>query len=221
MTIDVVRPNDSLYPEAFRAIKNPPKEIFIRGNLELLNNPCSIAIVGARKCTDIGRKNAAEAAGFFAGKGYSIVSGLAIGIDTSAHKAALEAGGGTVAVVVGVKNISPKENAALARDILKGGGLLIAENPPGTPPQKYHFVLRDRLQSALSKAVLVIETDIDGGAMHTARFAMEQGKKVYCPDIAKFYSKDIPAVRGIKKLISGKIAATYSSLNIFPKALDF
>ena len=201
------------YPERMRVIKDqPPPFLYCKGNIDLLKEEKSVAVIGTRNATDEGFELGHLTAKFFADKGYNIVSGLATGIDTSAHQAALFAEGKTTAVLVDIQNIYPKENLLLSDDICNGDGLLFAENIPGTTIQGPLFARRDRLQSALSKAVFPIETDVAGGTMHTVEFAQKQKKKIFCPDLSKEdgYPINNPMAKGIRMLINEGKAEPYS-----------
>ena len=139
----------------------------------------TIAIVGTRYPSQVAKILTLQLSMKLARAGCTIVSGLALGIDAAAHASALEAGGHTVAVLgSGVLNIYPPQNRLLAKRILESGAL-VSEAHPRLAPNAQRLVSRNRIISALSGAVIVIESDVDGGAMHTARFAREQGRKVY------------------------------------------
>jgi len=121
-------------------------------------------------------------AGFFAEQGWSIVSGLARGVDTLCHEAALRAGGHTVAVLAnGLDTVYPRQNSELADRILAQGGALLSEQPPGTPALPKHLTRRNRIQSGMSVATIVMQTDIVGGTMHTARYTLLQGRLLAAP----------------------------------------
>lgn len=211
--IKVISYTDHLYPDLYKKISTPPVFLYCKGNLELLQHDKSIAVIGTRECSDIGYKIAKKTASFFSKKGFNIVSGLAIGIDTAGHEGALEAGGVTTAILVDVEKIYPKQNRELAERILRNDGLLIAENKPGFYSGKGAFVSRDRLQSALSLAIFPIETDIKGGTMHTVKFAKEQDRLIFCPDISKlknWYDPGFTKIRGIESLLASRDAFPYS-----------
>jgi DNA processing protein len=212
--IDIVTYWDDEYPTLYKAIKNPPAILYCKGDTSLLNKQ-SVAVVGTRKCSDYGKKIAFKTSMELASKEYVIVSGLALGIDTSAHKGAIEAKGKTIAVLIDVHNISPKKNILLSKKILDTGGLIIAENAPGIVQNQGLFVARDRLQSGLSLAVFSIETAIDGGTMHTAKFAKEQNRLLYCPDIHSIanYPLDSSIAGGTIKLIEDGKAEVYNNSN--------
>lgn len=205
---------DEEYPNSLKVIKKPPTFLFCRGNIKLLKEERSIAVIGTRNPTDGGYNIGYSTAKYFSSKDYNIVSGLALGIDTSAHIAAIDLKNKTTAVLVTIDNIYPKENQDLADTIIENGGLLLAENKPGTPIQGPLFVERDRLQSALSKAVFPIETDIKGGTLHTVRFAETQKKKVYCPRLKeeRLYKSHIgnPMSKGIDMLLNSNRAIPYN-----------
>jgi DNA processing protein len=167
-------------PERLRQLSSPPKQLFHAGaNLaELLQRP-TVAIVGSRKVTPYGHQITRKLAHNLAEQGIVIVSGLALGVDAIAHQAALEAGGLTIAVLPSpIEQIAPRSHVQLAQRILDGGGALISEYPDGTPPLRPYFVARNRLVAGLCDALLITEAALKSGSLHTARFALEQGKDV-------------------------------------------
>lgn len=165
---------DAAYPPMLRRIADPPPILWTRGLVPTL---AAVAVVGTRKPTDWSIRTAVLVAEAAVGRGFSVVSGLALGTDTTAHKASLAAGGTTIAVLgSGVDSPSPAANRGLADQIVEAGGCLIAEVPPGTKPSSRTLVARDRLQSGLSLATFVIQSGIPGGTMHTARFTIEQDR---------------------------------------------
>ena len=170
---------DENYPELLKQIYDPPKCLYVMGNLEILNTP-SIAIVGCREASEYGKKAATYFSYNLAKQGITIVSGLAKGIDSYSHIGALQAKGKTIAIIgSGLDIIYPKENEQLAKKIIEQGGAIISEYPLGTRPTQDHFPARNRIISGLSKAVLVVEAKEKSGSLITADFAMEQGKEVY------------------------------------------
>lgn len=142
-----------------------------------------LAVVGTRDPTSAGEAAARAITRSAVQAGFAIVSGLAPGIDEIAHATALDAGGRTAAVVAsGLDRIARPDHAAeLVARILEGGGALLSEQPPGTEASPETRVARNRIQTALADAVVVVEAGLEDGSMHTARFAVEQGKPLYCP----------------------------------------
>ncbi|EEE38422.1 DNA protecting protein DprA [Rhodobacteraceae bacterium KLH11] len=163
------------YPNALRDISDAPPMLWAIGNPALLRRP-TIAMVGARNCSSLGARMTRALATDLAKEDYIIASGLARGIDTSAHLAALATG--TIAVMAGgVDVIYPAENTDLARDIAKSG-LRLSEQPMGTTPQARHFPRRNRIISGLAQAVVVVEAAAKSGSLITARDALDQGREV-------------------------------------------
>ena len=213
--IDLITYSDDDYPFLYKEINDPPIFLYCKGNISLLNYKQSIAIVGTRECSELGRKIAFNTAEYFAGQKYNIVSGLAIGIDSAGHRGALESEGLTTAVLTDIHKIYPEENIQLANTILDTNGLLVAENAPGTFPHRGLFVARDRLQSGLSLAVFPIETDVKGGTMHTVQFAQDQNRLLYCPDLESIpsYPSNFSKSRGVIQLINDGKATAFNKSN--------
>lgn len=218
-SISVIHYFNDYYPAQLKLLEDFPIFLFCKGNLSLLQKQQNVAVIGTRENSDVGAKIARSTGLHFATKGYTIVSGLAKGIDAIGHLAALEANGATIAVLIDVSKIYPKENYELARRILNNGGLLIAENKPGSFQGKNSFVLRDRIQSGLSLAIFPIETDITGGTMHTVKYAQKQNRLIFVPNvfhpsIKAWYDNSIGSgfdkIRGISHLITTKQAQPYT-----------
>ena len=187
---------DTAYPRALLDIADPPTLIYVRGRLDLLQRP-ALAIVGSRNPTPQGIKNAENFSAALAQSGLIIVSGLALGIDTAAHLAALSVQGDTIAVIgTGIDRIYPARNLDLARRIVKQG-CIISEFPLGTPAVAHNFPRRNRLISGLARGVLVVEAAAESGSLITARLAGEQGKEVFSIP-GSIHS---PQARGCHKLI--------------------
>lgn len=168
-------------PNSLKEIPSPPIVLFVKGNASIILNAPKIAIIGARTTTNYAPKMNRKLVTLFTQMNYCIVSGLALGCDTLAHSECIRNGGRTIAVLPsGCESVYPKSNYVLAQKILETGGALVSEYMPYVTPHKYHFIERDRLQSGISQAVIVLETDIKSGTMHTVRFAIQQGKKVAC-----------------------------------------
>ena len=166
------------YPALLKEIQNAPKEIFYRGRIYFLKYRC-VAVVGTRKPTEYGRWAAYKISKRLAEAGLTVVSGMAAGIDTLAHKGALAAGGRTIAVLgCGINICFPASNKALMREIEKRG-LIISEYPNEYPAAKFTFPRRNRIISGLCEAVIVIEAGLASGSLITAELAAEQGRTVY------------------------------------------
>jgi DNA processing protein len=175
----VLTPEDKEYPERLREIYDPPAVLWIRGDVEMLSRP-GIAVVGTRQPSPYGAGMAELLARDLANRGLVILSGMARGVDTAAHKGAIEAGGKTVAVWgTGIDVIYPKENKKLAESIVATGGTIVSEYPLGTFPAPQNFPIRNRILSGMSVGVLVIEAAEYSGTRITARCAMEQNRDVY------------------------------------------
>lgn len=167
------------YPDKLRKIKNPPKQLYLKGNVELLNKNI-ISIIGSRNCTENGKKLAKKFASELSNQGFVIASGMAKGIDSQAHIGTLEAKGKTIAVLGnGLNCIFPKENKELYDEILKNDGLIISEYSPDTEPSSELFLERNRIVSGISIGILVVEAAFRSGTSVTAKFAKEQGKKIF------------------------------------------
>jgi len=166
------------YPLLLKQIPDPPKILYCRGDIMLLQNE-SVSIVGSRNATDYGLWVTKRLSKTLAQNGVTIISGMAMGIDSFAHKACLDAGGKTIAVLGNGTDICyPKSNEKLYRQILKSG-LIISDYKDGTMPQKYSFPLRNRIISGLSKITVVVEAGLKSGSLITAERAAEQGRSVY------------------------------------------
>lgn len=171
---------DQRYPPRLRVIHQPPPLLFVRGSLDALSEPRSVAVIGTREPTSFGVSAAEEITRVLADAGWIVVSGLAKGIDTLAHGAALKHRTGTVAVMGGgLDRIYPAKNEELAAAIVDQGGTLVSEQPFGTHPRAGNLIARDRLQPGLSTAVVVAQTGVQGGSMHTVRYAASQGRTIF------------------------------------------
>ena len=185
--IGVLRWSDSGYPPLLKEIHLPPPVLYLRGRLLPADN-LALAIVGTRRATTYGRQVTQQLATELAGRRFTIVSGLARGVDTCAHAAALAAGGRTVAVLgSGPDIVYPPENARLLERLIENGAAITCF-PPGTPPHAANFPARNQLISGLSLGVVVTEAPRQSGALITARFAGEQGRDVFAVP-AGIYSK--------------------------------
>ena len=190
--INAVSYLENEFPKKLLEIKDPPVILFYKGNISKLNNINCIAVVGARKPS----LNSYDVSYAYAKKiiesNLGIISGLAKGCDTAAHKGALDNKGFTAAVMpcaLDDESVYPKENIDLFHAMLEKSNCIISEYGSGTKIQNHHFIERDRLQSGLSNSILIIETSLTGGTMHTYKFALEQTKLIGCcyfDDIERF-----------------------------------
>jgi DNA processing protein len=177
--IDVVTVLDSDYPSLLKETYDPPALLYLKGRRQDLNGIC-FGIVGSRKASVYGLTESEKFSLSLSYLGLVIVSGLAKGIDTYAHRGALKAGGLTVAVLgSGLNNIYPRENIDLAKDIANRG-CVVSEFPINTPPLRENFPRRNRIISGLSLGILVVEAAKRSGALITARYALEQAREIFC-----------------------------------------
>ena len=188
---------DAEYPPLLKEIADAPMVLYVAGSVASLSLPC-VAIVGTRHPTIYGRETARKFGYQLAGAGYTVVSGLALGIDAEAHLGALQAQGSTVAVLGGaIDCLFPKENQKLAHDISLSNGAVISEYPFGRQPDRQTFPMRNRIVSGLSKGVLVIEAPLSSGTLITVEQALDQNRTV----MAVPGRLDSPVSQGCHKLI--------------------
>lgn len=180
MKVNKITPSDSTFPKALQNIPQPPKVLYVSGDLGPLATKTAVSIVGSRAITPYGRQVTTKLASELAKRGIAIISGLALGVDALAHEATLVAGGYTVAVLPSsVNTVYPATNRNLAKRILEQGGALISEYPDNANfAFKANFIERNRLVSGLCDALLITEASERSGTIHTANFALEQGKTV-------------------------------------------
>ncbi|MFH0712785.1 MAG: DNA-processing protein DprA [Candidatus Jorgensenbacteria bacterium] len=179
LQIKKINPEDKDFPPLLREIPGRPEQIFYMGSLPNVEE-VMVAVVGTRKATSEGMRLAKEIGRDLAEKGITVISGLALGIDSAAHAGALSAGGKTIAVLGnGLDYIYPAQNQNLARKILENKGAIISEYSEGTPSYPNQFLERNRIISGLSLAVVVVEAPIKSGALATAKHALEQGREVF------------------------------------------
>lgn len=223
MKVNSLKRNNPSYPSVLEVIEDAPREIFYLGaKPETWLNKPRLAVVGSRKVSAYGRQVTEQLVGELARLGIVIVSGLALGVDSIAHKAALDNKGPTVAVLpTDLANIYPPSHANLARQIIASGGTLLSEYSAGSPVYKVQFTARNRIVSGLSDAVLITEAAARSGTMNTARFALEQGKTV----LAVPGNITSPTSEGTNNLIkSGAVPVTsvediLFAMNLSPKKL--
>lgn len=176
--IEMITYGSCRYPDLLAEIKDPPKELYCLGNIDILKKRC-VAVVGSRTTTQYGRSTAVSIAAKLAERDVAVVSGMARGIDTCAHRGALDNGGTTIAVLgCGVDICYPKENSNLKKEIERAG-LVISEYPPKKEPMPFSFPRRNRIISGLSEMTVVVQARNESGALITAEFAAEQGREVF------------------------------------------
>jgi DNA processing protein len=180
MKIYQITPKQQGYPATLKTISSVPKQLYCIGEepAKLLTLP-AVAVVGSRKVSSYGLRVTEELAAGLAAHGIVIISGLALGVDTVAHRAAVETGGKTIAVLPsGLDRIYPATNRSLAKRIIDTGGCIISEYPAETEPFQSNFVARNRIVAGLSQALIITEAAEKSGSLHTAKFALEQGREV-------------------------------------------
>jgi DNA processing protein len=176
--VDFITTRDAVYPRLLKEIYDPPIGLYRKGQYDF-KHPC-VAIVGSRETTLYGQTVAKKFGAELARLGFCVVSGLARGIDTAAHEGALSVGGKTAAVLgTGLDIIYPPENLGLYRRIEAGGGAILSEFPLGRRADRQSFAMRNRIVAGMSEATIVVESDVDGGSMITARFAGEHGRLIF------------------------------------------
>lgn len=213
-------PEDEEYPQSLRNIKEAPLALYVLGKLPAAEQAC-VALVGTRKITPYGRRAANKLSSDLTQAGVTVVSGLARGVDSECHAAAVRLKKPTVAVIgTGVGRCYPPENRQLARAILEHGGAIISELPFNKPPNAFHFPRRNRIIAAMSQPVVVVEGEIKSGALITAKLALEMGKDV----LAVPGPIDSPQSAGTNHLIregAGVVTSAADILDYIPQQLRF
>jgi DNA processing protein len=208
--IDILSLQDTRYPRQLRTITDPPPILYVKGTL-LPSDAFSIAVIGTRRCTPYGERQTERLTSALVQNGFTIISGLALGIDGIAHRAALKAGGRTLAVLgSGLHRLYPPEHQPLAQKMIDSGGCVMSEYPPLHPSAKWTFPQRNRIVSGLSLGVLVIEAPVRSGAMISARMAGEQGRDIF----AVPGSIESPASNGCHQLMKDGAYITESADDI-------
>ncbi|EGT5620331.1 DNA-protecting protein DprA [Clostridium perfringens] len=175
------------YPKRLKLIKNPPAIIYIKGRNILKSDEKSIACIGTRNPTSYGINVTKSIVTNLTKEKFTIISGLAYGVDKISHEISLKENGRTIAVLAhGLDIMYPKEHYELSKSILENGGTLISEYPVGTKADKFRFVQRNRIVSGLSAGILMVEAKEKSGTRHTVEFAIEQSKKIFVPVFNKF-----------------------------------
>ncbi len=199
--IKIIPLQNSAYPELLREIPSAPPVLFVRGNIKALNRHPSVTVIGSRRHTDYGKRSACSLTDRLARSGITIISGLALGIDAVAHRAALDAGGITVGVLgsgLDDTHIQPRGNFSLAREMCLSGGAIVSEYPVGTAAAAYTFPARNRIMAALGNLTLVVEAADKSGTLITAGHALDFGRDVMAVPGSIFSEQS----RGTHKLIA-------------------
>lgn len=211
--VRIIAIDDEEYPELLRHIEDPPIVLFVAGSLEGLNSRLCISAVGKRKASEYGVKVTKGICGALAERGTAIISGLAVGLDSAAHRACLDAGGKTVGVLgCGILVNYPSESAQLKRDIVASGGAVISELLPNTKSSAGYFHIRNRIISGMSHGTIVLEAGEKSGSLLTAAHALEQGREIFCIPPHDIFSRDFA---GVIPLLRDGAAAVYGYDDVF------
>lgn len=206
---------DNDFPNKVKNIDDPPVILFYKGNKECLLADKTIAVIGTREPTVLGKDKAEQLGNLFAKEGFIITSGLAKGCDELGHKGCIDAKGKSIAILPGgLDKIYPSSNKNLAESILKYEGCLVSEYVVGSRPFRSSFIERDRLQSAFSEGVIVVETDVVGGTMHTVEFTLKQKRILACYKHPKKYWNEKKTHGNIKLINEGKAIGLYTKNDI-------
>lgn len=217
--VGIISYYEDCYPEILRRTVNEegkedaPLILFYRGNIKALQKP-GIAVIGTREPTEAGSKAGIYFAEKFAQAGFNIVSGLAIGCDSTGHQGALKAGGTTTAFLANGldwDSIYPKENLGLAKEIVENDGLLLSEYPVGQSGNRYTLVARDRLQAGLSYATIVIQTGLKGGTMHAVEATLKAHKPLFMVKYKNMEEQKGDKTEGNKKFLEERTAYPLTS----------
>lgn len=206
--IGIISYYEDFFPTSLRNVINsdgkedPVLALFYKGNISIIHEPC-IAIVGTREVTPGGEKAGFYIASEFSKRGFCIVSGLAIGCDSAAHKGALKVSGKTIAFLAhGLDTVYPPQNTDIANEIVEKGGLLLSEYPIGIGVNRYNLVARDRLQAGISLATIVIQTGVTGGTMHAANATLISNKPLYTLSYGDSATNNHEKTKGNKLLVN-------------------
>jgi DNA processing protein len=176
---DILILDDGSYPAMLREIDDPPPVLYVKGDWQACFDQPGVGVIGSRMCSTYGVNASEMLSRDLASRGITVVSGLARGIDTAAHRGAIAGKGRTIGVIgTGIDSVYPRENNGLVREILESGGCIVSQFPLGTPPLAVNFPYRNRIISGLSLGVLIVEASERSGSLITARLAMEQNREV-------------------------------------------
>ena len=215
--IRIININDEEYPEQLRKIKNPPKQLYVKGKIENLKE-IGIAVIGTRKPSIYGRRVCKVFANNLVGYNINIISGLARGIDSCGHKSCLEAKGKTIAVLPsGFNKVFPKENQGLLEEIIKKGGTVITEYPPDFEKTQESCRQRNRIMSGLAIGTLVIEAQERSGTSITVNYTIEQGKKAYAIPSSIYNSKGTGTNKMIKQGKAKMVTSVEDIIKDYPE----
>jgi len=198
---------DPEYPALLRATKDDPVILFVKGLLAERQEQ-SVAVIGTREPTKHGVMVAERTTQFLVDSGWSVVSGLALGLDAVAHQAALKAGGHTVAVLAhGLHTVAPSKHKSLAQEILEKGGALVSEYRFGVDPRPEFFVKRDRIQAGLAQGVVMVQSDLKGGSLHASRASLDYGRWLAVPEPTQLDADNAePKVQANGLIAAGDVA---------------
>jgi len=216
--VSIVSYDDENYPERLRSIKNYPLVLFCKGNINTFNTDFSAALIGMRKPSEIGKCAAFDFGVKLAEMGITVISGLAIGCDTEGHKGCVSKQGQGIAILAHGLDKITGASRNLANALLDNDGCLVSEYPLGVNPKDHFFVERDRIQSGMSDAVIVVETDVEGGTMHTVKFSKNQSRKIFCLK-PKENNSDKSIAPGNEMLINEGTAIAIESVKELEEAL--
>lgn len=224
--LKIIKIGDEVYPDQLNNIKNPPQQLYVKGNVENLKQ-IGIAVIGTRDCSKYGRQICRLFTKGLVGYNLNIISGLAVGIDSCAHRACLEVKGKTIAVLPsGLNNIYPKQNEELVNMIIEKGGTVISEYPPNFEKTADSCRNRNRIMSALAIGTLVIEAEERSGTSITVNYTNEQGKKAFCIPSSLLNSKGVGTNKMIKEKRAQIVTEVEDIIKEYPelkleKRLDF
>ena len=215
--------NSAEYPKYLRNIDNPPAVLHVRGNLDCFNRLPGVAVVGTRKVTPNGEKIAYRISAFLAEKGWAVVSGLALGVDASAHKGALSVAGqgNTIAVLAhGLERAKPVANSSIGEEILERGGVWVSEHPVNTPAKPAYFVERNRIQLGLSVGSIIVEAEPKSGSITQAKFCIKQRRPLFAV-IPEDQSNRLNLLsKGTELLVNEMGAYPLKTKEDYPKVLE-
>lgn len=225
MKINHISPQSNNFLQITASIALMPKKLYYIGTLPNVRHP-AVAIVGTRKPTSYGKEVTYQLAYDLAKRGVVVISGMALGVDAIAHRAALDAGGITIAVQAnGLSRLYPATNRQLGEDIIRGGGAIISEYEPDASARPYTFLERNRIVSGISDAVLITEASAKSGTLNTARHGLEQGKQIFavpgnitsplssgCNSLLKQGAAPVTIAEDILELIAPQLQNTQTQL---------